>query len=423
MNALVRRDPLRSLRLLFLAAMVLVGVATLVQSAVTHAARGDMLMTAAVLGAILLLRLSEFRLGAPVPLVMDVLELAAFGLLLGTAQELDPLLGPIYFVLSFRAATGRLWRVLPLIAGYMAVSFFGSTAAGNPLMPGAYIGMTIMPMLVFTMRKLFMHVQAERERHERMLDDVLKRLPFPVVVTGADGEVVLANPAAAELTGPLDGVRATLGDGTPVDLRRLVPGESGLELRVTRADGRVVQVRAETVPTAHGTILALLDVTAQRGYENRLEHAAFHDPLTGLPNRALLWRRFAEAGDGPYAVLLIDLDGFKAINDTHGHLAGDELLCRVAERLRHACGPDATVARLGGDEFAALLPQADADRAREVAEAVRQTFRWDVPLSTGPVRVGGSVGHALGGPGFSPDNVLAEADAAMYVEKHSRVRS
>ncbi|GIF17275.1 diguanylate cyclase (GGDEF)-like protein [Actinoplanes tereljensis] len=421
MTALIRRDPLRSLRLLFLAAMVLVGGISLSQAALTHASGSAMLTAAAVLGAVFLLRVAEFRRGALVPPAVDLLELAAVGVMLFHVREPDPVVGPIYFVLLFRGATGRLSRLLPMIAGYIAVCLIGFSAAGVQLMPGTYIGMLITPMLMYGMRMVLMQMQSEAQRHERLLADVLSRMPFPVVVTSTDGEVVLANRAATELTGPLGEVRATFADGTPVDLRRLVPGESGLELRITRGDGRVVQVLADTVLTAHGTIVALQDVTAQRGYEHRLEHAAYHDPLTGLPNRALLWRRFAEAGDGPYAVLLVDLDGFKAINDTYGHLAGDELLCRVAERLRNVCGPDATVARLGGDEFAALLPDTEAERAATVAAEVRRCFDWEIPLSTGPVRVGGSVGSALGGPGLSPDAVLAEADAAMYAEKHSRV--
>jgi diguanylate cyclase (GGDEF)-like protein len=180
------------------------------------------------------------------------------------------------------------------------------------------------------------------------------------------------------------------------------------------------QVVVETVPTEHGTIVALLDVTARRSYEERLEHAAYHDPLTGLPNRALLWERFAAVADGPYAVLLVDLDGFKAVNDTYGHQAGDELLCQVAARLRHACGAEATVARLGGDEFAVLLPGARAELATATAMAIRGVFDWPAPLSTGPVPVGGSIGYALGGPGRSLDEVFAGADAAMYADKHGR---
>ncbi|MEU4240579.1 GGDEF domain-containing protein [Actinoplanes sp. NPDC026619] len=423
MSALIRRDPLRSLRLLFLTAMVVVGAVSLLQVQLAHVSRGALAISAAVIGAVFLLRVAEFRLGALVPFLIDILELAAVAVMLSQVRAQDPVVGPIFFILMFRAATGRLRRVLPMIAGYIGVCVAGFATTDIRLPVGLYIGMVIIPSLVYAMRSMLQRMQIEQQRHEDLLADVLTRLPFPVIVTGPDGAVVLANPAAGGLTGPLDGARAELADGTAVDLRRLAPGESGLELRITRADGRVVEALAETVPTMHGTILALLDVTAQRDYEHRLEHAAFHDPLTGLPNRAQLWRQFAEAADDEYAVLLVDLDGFKAVNDTYGHLAGDELLCRVAERLRHVCGPEATVARLGGDEFAALLPHTGAGRATEVATAIRECFGWEVPLSTGPVRVGGSVGCALGGPGFSPDHVLAEADAAMYAEKHARVRN
>jgi diguanylate cyclase (GGDEF)-like protein len=266
------------------------------------------------------------------------------------------------------------------------------------------------------MRTLLLRMRDEQERQNRMFGEVLNRLPFPVLVTDNAGNVVLANPAATTLTGPLAEARVRTANGTPVDLSRLAPGESGLELLVNEQSHVVV----ETVPTESHTIVALLDVTARRGYEERMEHAAFHDPLTGLPNRALLWRHFEAVADGQYAVLLLDLDGFKAVNDTYGHQAGDELLCRTAEMLRPLCGPDATVARLGGDEFAVLLPGGRQEHAAAMAAAIRDAFAAAMPLTTGPVRVGGSVGYGLGCPGRSPEEVLAAADDAMYADKHSR---
>ncbi|MFF5294905.1 diguanylate cyclase domain-containing protein [Paractinoplanes globisporus] len=421
MTALIRRDPLRSLRLLFLVSMLCVSALALVQAATSHAGWDVMVVVVGVLAALLLLRADEFVRGRLVPFPVDLLELIAVGAMLVKLGQSDPVLGPVYFLLLFRAATGSLRRLIPMIAGYIVVCLAGSLIAGIPLVIGVFFGMPLVSLVVYGMRTLLLRLREEQRRHTQMIDDVLTRLPFPVLAADASGGVVLANPAASALTGPLDELRATRADGTPVDLPRLAAGESGLELRLVRGDGKVAQVVAETVPAAHGTIVALLDVTAQRGYEEKLEHAAFHDPLTGLPNRALLWRRFAVAADGPYAVLLVDLDGFKAINDTYGHLAGDDLLCRIAERLRHVCGADATVARLGGDEFAALLPASGRERAEAVAAAVHQALAWEIPLATGPVRVGASVGFALGGPGLSPDDVLAEADAAMYLQKHARL--
>ncbi|NAZ87268.1 diguanylate cyclase, partial [Kineococcus sp. T90] len=136
-----------------------------------------------------------------------------------------------------------------------------------------------------------------------------------------------------------------------------------------------------------------------RASEAELRHRVGHDALTGLPNRALLHERLARAAAaGPAGVLLVDLDGFKRVNDTLGHAAGDALLVEVARRLRAAVPEPGTVARLGGDEFAAVLPVPDASAeaaAREVAARVVAALR--APYEPGGVRVdhvGASVGTA-----------------------------
>jgi diguanylate cyclase (GGDEF)-like protein len=367
------------------------------------------------MGCLIVLRLLEFRTGELVPWVVDPLELAAMGAVLLSAGDLDPVLGPIFFLLLFRALTGPVPRMLAVIAGYVVVTLGGALALGVAPMPGAYVGMAVVPLLGYGIRILLERLRDERRRHRRMLGEVLDRLPMPVVVTGEDGGVVFANPAAQALTGPIDAVLARATDGTSVDLLGLAPGETGLELLINDSAHVVV----DTVPTPHGTVMTMLDVTARHDYERRLEHAALHDPLTGLANRALLWQRFA-AVTGPYAVLLVDLDGFKMVNDTRGHQAGDEVLCRVAERLREACDQDATVARLAGDEFAVLLPGARARQATAAAEVVRGIFTTEITVAAGPVWVGGSIGYALGGPGRTPDEVLAGAYAALYASKHGR---
>ncbi|RBY81660.1 GGDEF domain-containing protein [Geodermatophilus sp. TF02-6] len=154
---------------------------------------------------------------------------------------------------------------------------------------------------------------------------------------------------------------------------------------------------------------------------------ATHDGLTGLPNRALFRDRMeaalaALAPDGHVGVLFCDLDRFKAVNDTLGHAAGDELLRQVAARLRAAVRPGDTVGRLSGDEFAVLLPRlarpADADRVvARVLGCFDQTFRLD----GSEIRVGTSIGVAVhGGPEGSADALLRTADAEMYRHKHLR---
>lgn len=154
------------------------------------------------------------------------------------------------------------------------------------------------------------------------------------------------------------------------------------------------------------------------------------DNLTGLANRAQLLKHMAGAcndlpmhPDGPgrrFAVLFIDLDGFKAVNDLHGHAAGDEVLQRVADCLTRTAGPDQMVARIGGDEFVVLLQDADAFTARAVADEIILAISREHWLTRGrTLRVGCSVGVCLApDQGRDPETLLARADAALYDVKN-----
>jgi diguanylate cyclase (GGDEF)-like protein len=161
----------------------------------------------------------------------------------------------------------------------------------------------------------------------------------------------------------------------------------------------------------------------------RLRHDATHDVLTGLPNRALLTERIVAAlaepaDDRRAAVLLLDLDRFKEVNDALGHHVGDQLLKVVADRLRALPLPGATVARLGGDEFAVLLPPAvDAERlAIAAAELVTKALQSPVDLPDGTVSTEGSIGVAIATPEQSQADLLRHADTAMYAAKASGLR-
>jgi diguanylate cyclase (GGDEF)-like protein len=165
----------------------------------------------------------------------------------------------------------------------------------------------------------------------------------------------------------------------------------------------------------------LTEVSERRTLQEQLTHQAFHDALTGLPNRALFVRRLAEsvaaAGpDGRPSAVLVDLDGFKSVNDTLGHGAGDELLQVIAERLRD-CGREGdTVARLGGDEFAVVVVRGDPlPVTRRLLEAVQRPIR----LAGQEVSISASIGVArLDGQGGA-DELLADADIAMYAAKNA----
>ncbi|MFI5892973.1 hypothetical protein ACIA5D_22960 [Actinoplanes sp. NPDC051513] len=289
MTALIRRDPLRSLRLFFLVSMLVIGALMLAQLIATGATWETLLLSTGVLAGLQLLRVYEFVHGRLVPLPVDLLELVVIAVVLVEIGDVDPVLGPIYFLLMSRAATGGMRRLLPMIAGYGVVLL----VVGLPFPVGAFVGLPLVPLLIYGMRTVLLRLQEEQRKHGQMMDDVLNRLPFPVLLADAEGGVLLANPAASALTGPLAELRATRAGGAPVDLPRLAAGESGLELRLTRGDGRVVQVVAETVPTAHGTIVALLDVTAQRGYEEPCTPRS--TPAPSAASSATSSRRYAHS--------------------------------------------------------------------------------------------------------------------------------
>ncbi|BCY07647.1 GGDEF domain-containing protein [Actinoplanes sp. L3-i22] len=153
-----------------------------------------------------------------------------------------------------------------------------------------------------------------------------------------------------------------------------------------------------------------------------LQHQASHDNLTGLPNRAQLAERAERWTGRRLAVLLLDLNGFKQVNDTYGHAAGDELLYRVSQRISATLCPGEIAGRLGGDEFVLLLPDAGPDAAARTGERIRETIRQPVAIGDGrEVTVGVSIGVAVRPAGglADLDALTAEADAAMYREKHA----
>jgi diguanylate cyclase (GGDEF)-like protein len=164
-------------------------------------------------------------------------------------------------------------------------------------------------------------------------------------------------------------------------------------------------------------------LAALHDLKEELRHQAEHDPLTGLANRALFRRLVAEAvdGSGRSAVLFLDLDDFKRINDTFGHAAGDDLLRLVATRIQSCCRTSDTVARLGGDEFAILLTDVN-DQGRETTVAARVLAAFERPFDIDghAVFVRASIGVAGTSATDSVDTLLAHADEAMYVAKNGR---
>jgi diguanylate cyclase (GGDEF)-like protein/PAS domain S-box-containing protein len=202
-----------------------------------------------------------------------------------------------------------------------------------------------------------------------------------------------------------------------------------IEYRLCAQDGSCVWVLDEASVVRHGDrtdpVLQgyLMDITARKEAEEQLRHQAFHDPLTGLANRALFVDRVEHAlvlhgrWGGEVAVLFLDLDDFKAVNDSLGHPAGDALLEAVGLRLTTVLSPSHTVARLGGDEFAILVEEEDAASAAvDAAERIISALHGPFDIDRREVFVTASVGIAVGG---DVDELLRSADVAMYRAKSS----
>jgi diguanylate cyclase (GGDEF)-like protein/PAS domain S-box-containing protein len=184
-------------------------------------------------------------------------------------------------------------------------------------------------------------------------------------------------------------------------------------------------LRARAVPVSlpgHGAgfVGSIEDVTESRRHEEQLAHQATHDPLTGLPNRVLLAPRLEDAlSRAPVALLFFDLDDFKLVNDTFGHVAGDDLLITVASRLTEAVRPTDMVVRLGGDEFVVLCHVSGAEDAARVAERLRVAVSRPAVLEGTEVAVTASVGIVVADGRHDAEGLLRDADVAMYQAKQA----
>ncbi len=289
---------------------------------------------------------------------------------------------------------------------------------------------------------------SEREQHSRALQQARRRFQqaFHSAPTGMalvridDGRIVDANQSLAEMLGlEIDQlVGHTLREFThPDDVRAAVPHRARLELgivdsyrldqRYLRSDGEFVWARTRVSLTEDdGTMLAIThieDVTEQKRTAEQLTFAANHDELTGLPNRSSLMTLLSERLDGAppssVAVLFVDLDHFKVVNDSLGHGVGDELLSTMAGRLRSVVRDHDVLARFGGDEFIVVLSRVahEGDPA-EVAERIRRALHEPVTIDDHELFVTASIGYSTNvDAGMSPNELLRDADAAMYRAK------
>ena len=284
--------------------------------------------------------------------------------------------------------------------------------------------------------------RAVERRGERRLHALVRHSSDVVAVVDAPGTIrwladsvrpMLGYEPAALLGTPLTALVHPEDTGPVASFLEEAAGARGrarmLSVRVAAAGGgdRPIEMIADnhlSDPVIDGILLNVRDVSERVALEEKLRHQAFHDALTGLANRALFEDRLGQAlirvarHGGHSAVLFVDLDDFKTVNDSLGHAAGDALLRAIAGRLDEAVRAGDTVARLGGDEFAVLMDNLETpEQALELAERVGRALAPPLELAGREVTPSASIGVACARAGASADEILRNADVAMYAAK------
>ncbi|HUG29096.1 MAG TPA: EAL domain-containing protein [Candidatus Limnocylindria bacterium] len=281
----------------------------------------------------------------------------------------------------------------------------------------------------------------DAQRSEERFRSLVRNASDGVLVLAEQGDIRYASPAIERILGhgAADSVDRALTDGVHpadremvtrrvVDVSATVGGETTLELRARHADGswRTLEAIAKNLlddPAVNGIVVNYRDITERKALEQELSHQAFHDELTGLANRSLFHDRLVHAlargsrARSSTAVLYLDLDDFKAVNDRLGHAAGDRLLVAVGERLRASTRPEDTVARLGGDEFAVIVEADDPGEIPVAATRILVGLAAPLPLVDGEVAIRASIGIAVGTGLEDADELLRRSDIAMYAAK------
>lgn len=379
---------------------------------------------------------------------------------------------------SYAAVAGWVRALMPpgsalLTAAVSVLLITGPAVVGDPLRLGMGVALALVVVAVVARQTLLL---LDRDRvigRERRLSDelvvaeaqyraVVERVPGVVYVAdaGPGGRWHFVSSKIEELLGY--GAEEWTSDPMlwrsrlhPADRDRMILAEQQdlsrddalgrWEYRLIARDGRVVWViddEAVVSRDEHGRPALvqgiLVDITERKDLEEQLRHQALHDPLTGVPNRVLFVDRLSHAlmrrgkPDHGVAILFVDLDDFKVVNDTLGHADGDELLRLVADRLAGVIRPEDTIGRLGGDEFAFLLEDASPAEARTVAGRVMEALAQPFELHGRTASLTASIGIALrqrmahdGDATAAADELLRNADTAMYAAKsigHGRIQ-
>jgi diguanylate cyclase (GGDEF)-like protein/PAS domain S-box-containing protein len=356
-----------------------------------------------------------------------------------------------------RATTGATPRprnqpVSPLpylaVATTYALLLYGVMHPWTDPVSGIAIGALLVTFLVVVRQLLAVRenvrllAETAVRQNEARFRSLVQHSSDVIIVTRANGTMRFVSPSAnrvfgydpSEMVGrpivtllhPDDRDRAT----ATFEHAARSPGVTGpVEWRFRQPDGswlhaEILATNLTGDPTVKGIVLNTRDVSERKRLEEQLTHQAFHDPLTGLANRALFRDRVSHAlalamrQTHPITVLFLDLDDFKRVNDSLGHAEGDRLLIAAAERFLSCARAADTVARLGGDEFAILIEHAAGPDGRgELLERLATAMGHPFTLSGNQVQVTASIGVATASQGDTADDLLRNADVAMYAAK------
>ena len=310
------------------------------------------------------------------------------------------------------------------------------------------LALSVLAIGLYRRQALLQAQRAESERLQRInAACVFTNIREGIMITHADARIMDVNDAFTQISGYS---RAELLDKNPRFLSSgrqdktfyaamwqelLTTGQWRGEIWNRRKDGETfaVKLTISAVPDSHGQVRQYVavfnNITDIKNQQSELEHTARFDALTNLPNRLLLADRLSQAmaqaqrRQQLLGVVFIDLDGFKTINDTHGHEAGDQVLVTLANRMRAALRESDTLARQGGDEFVALLPDlASAADAEPTLQRLLEVAAQPIALPGQVVQVSASIGASFyhpSGDGCGADDLLRQADLAMYQAKLS----
>ena len=403
----------------------------------------------------------------------------AFTALIGATGFLTLLLsrdlaGPLLictFITGYTAAvTGRNSASIPVVVGQNILTLGPVAAAGLLIGDGMHLALALLMVLLFysateialqlnrtavtalvrgeenarlaerldARNAILREREQELARQNDLFGAALGNMPHGLCMFDARGRLLVANDRTVELLGIppgrlLPGMSARRFAGIVLELGA-DPGRSLAEIKRdyrTRlaggdrsrmlcrlAEGRILGLSFRAAADG-GAVVIFEDVTDEKRAEARIAHLASHDALTGLANRMLFRDGVTlalAAADARFALLCLDLDGFKAVNDRLGHPAGDALLRLVARRLTDSVGEEALVARLGGDEFAMILRQGDRETIAACAERLVARIGEPYEIDGRRVVIGTSIGIAFA-PADGPDTLIKRADLALYRAK------